>query len=414
MVNLPATNKAPTALAVEILGGLAAWAVISGASGFWGYLANTIKIAALSSFAVGIHCSCKLTKDDYFESIGLASECLTLGYRQSGMQNILAPTVEAIAELPGIDNFTSKVPFDISDVVEQSAMVIAPTGTGKSFLLSLIMCERQRLHPNAPWKICSINNWKRGQTWMGLKECPQWLQDKYLGFGNKYSAESDVTTATHRETDDAIDALFAELKSRQRKVQESKGDCGKFELCTLVVDEFPVYWKWVNDDRKAKIMELLTTGHGYQCLLWVVAVDDAVGMIGLNQAEKKQLMMLRPMKPGEMGKGAGLRDAELAIANTLTCRRLYVRWDGDGKVMPIPHCETEPEMDWSVAIAQGEFYSWLDNYRAIIAQTKAKGQSMTKVWQTIISAENFPSSGNKRQGDDNEHYRYFKKVWERI
>lgn len=432
MVNLQAQNKAPSALAVEVLSGLAAWAVINGASsGFLGFLANLPQTALFGSMAIGIHSTCKPSKGDYLEAIDLAGDCLTLGYRKSGLQAMIAPTATALVKLTGIDDHDSSLKASWNDLFTQSAIIVAPTGGGKSIFTSMLHVEREKAFPGAPFRVGSCNPWKRYQTWMGLSKTPQWLQDHYLAFGLKYRAESDIKTAAFRDIDDSLDALYTTYLRRIETAAETRGNHGPFEIETLTIDEFPAYHDWLKrtgkngQARLQKIKELLCEGNGYKCILWVITQADAVGMFGLSEAEQAQLMLVRIFKPGEFksSKGNKLSQEVEEFVNRYTMRRCLLAFNGQYKIFPIPECEMithpetgdriprEPCIDWSNLVEQGEIYSWLDQARPAIVNAYKMGHSKSKIWQTLTGLQDFPSSGNKRQGDDNPHYRYFKQVY---
>lgn len=370
------------------------------------------------SVAVGVHKGCELDEQDYAEGLKFGASCLKLGAADVGVTQAIAPVAGIAKALPGFEAINRTTPFDVSELLTKSAMIVAPTGTGKSFLLSLILCERERLYPGHPWMVASKNNWKRRQSWAGLVDTPNWLQRKKLAFGWKYEHESTVEVAAHRETDDAVDVLWGEMQRRMKETKDSLGQCGEFELNTLIIDEFPSYWAWLErtdeaGDRREKIKDLLATGHGYQCLLWVVSVDNAVNKIGLNQSDMRQLMFVRPFKPEPFTtdpKDSGLSQRVIDLVNQVTGRRVLLQFNGAAKVMPVPHCEQEPCIDWSKEIERGAALTLIDDLKGTIAVWKSQGNSMTAVWDEICKHKDF--TGNKKQGSNNDTYVHYSKIYE--
>lgn len=406
------------AMASGVLGILA---LLSGAGlvggGFSSQAMAIARMAFYGTLSAGIHKQCRLSREDYLEGGDLALRCFGVGAEMTGVQQLIAPAVTELKRLPGIENHTSKQTFNLSDMLERSAVVVGPTGTGKSWFSALAYCELEAAFPSASWTICSVNNWG-GQSWMGLKDCPEWLQRHHLRFGWAYKDESEIETATHRETDDAVDALFAEMQRRAKAEIDGEESTDDWGLVNLGIDEWPSYFSWLEQDKKkerlTKIQKILCQGRKYRVTLWIVSQSDAVNMLGLNESHKENLLIVRLFKPGPFSpiKAPSIPQQAIEMVNAYECRRLLMLFNGMAKVMPIPEMDQEPVMDWTAAIEQGEAYSWLDRVKKTIQAAKSSRVSMTALWAELTKHHSFPATGNKRQRADNPHYAYFRELYE--
>lgn len=417
--NSPKTSEAIASLTLGTLAGLQ---LLSGTLIGPIALMRSIPWAiALGTAASGIHSAARLKKDDYMMALPQAPRYFTEGAKELGIE---APVVGLLSCFKDVSQ--PDPTFDPSSVLTNSAMIVAPKGTGKSFLLSLLMQWREKLYPGAPFKIGTPDTFKRGQTWMGLASCPRWLQENYMCLGYKYEQKfltedgtPNLTKAIFAEIDDMVDSLYAEMCSRQTQIRDANGDESKvnLQLQTGIIDEFPQYWHWLDlrkdGDRQQKIKALLCQGHGFHIALWIVSQSDAVNMIGLQGSAKEQLMLVRPFKPGEYSDVKGTLPKQLEpLINSMTCRRVLFLSDNNTEIQPIPECETEPTLDWSKLIKQGEFMTWLDaTIRPKLKLLKGKNISMTQAWTALTNHESFPEFGIKRQADDNEGYVFFRKMF---
>lgn len=358
---------------------------------------------------VGIRKKNELGWGDHKAIAPMVWDSLVAGHKQTS-NSIVAPMVTELRSIPGIEKVNTPV-FDVSPILTHSAAIVAPTNTGKSYFLSLVMVERQKRFPNSPFTICSIDTWKRNHTWMGLASCPKWLQKIYICLGYKYEDATDsFTEAIHKETVDAIESLHKLMESRARAVRDRGGEDGvDLSLTTVIVDEFPQFWNYITvkqrDDIALKIKDLLVRGQGYRCVLWVVSQDDAVNMMGIKESEKKQLFICSLFKDDVDGNGS-----RAALVNSVNGRRVLFEHGGKGAVMPVPHLDDEPKLDWSYAIGQGKFRGWIDELQIYVQHHKTSGASKSDVWNELVSRTDFP--GQKRQSMDNPDYQYFSNtIW---
>lgn len=422
-------------LLASVSGIVLAWNLIGGIqAGPLGMFAKLPWVLLSGAATVGTHKRCGLEGQNYLDGLMYGWSCMQLGAKETGIQQAIAPSMTQLKELTGFADTHSKQSFDLSKMFTQSAVIIAPTGGGKSIFTSMVHVERHKAHPNAPFKIGTPNFGKRGQTWMGLVECPDHIQNTYLAIGNRYKDESPPKVAAFREIDDALDTLHKTYLNRLAIARDSKGKQSSFELETLTIDEFPAYFEYLQKtdagkERLIKIRELLCEANGYRCVLWVITQSDAVNMLGLSQSQQAQLLMVYILAPGEFSKykGCTLTNDEVEFINTKSNRRCFMSFNGRRWLMDIPECEVlgrdhetgdlmvrEPEIDWT-PLLQKDAHEALIEHLALneMKGWKAEGAGLTEAWAELTNRVTWKAS--KRQSrNGNRLYDHFVNVYEGI
>lgn len=383
----------------------------------WSAFTTSFNATLLSSpFTLGFHYAGVGLRRKYGLSLEDHKAGLMAGWsvlqesRKAIGEQVVAPVMESAEAMTGRDRIS--VPqLDITPMLTHSAAIVAPTNTGKSFFLSLAMVERERLFPRSKFTICSIDTWKRGHTWMGLGDCPQWIQQNFICLGRKYEDTHGFTESIHMETVETVESLY-ELMEQRAKATRDGGPHGNVDLSlnTVIIDEFPQFMEFLDsykdgDDIRKQLKKLLVRGQGYGCVLWVISQDDAVNMLGFHQSEKKQLFICSLFKKNQAGDGHRAQ-----IINSVKGRRVLFEHGGDAAIMPIPQLTTEPKLDWSHLIAQGGFRIWIKELVPVVQHWKSEGLSLSDAWAQVSKDPNFP--GQKRQGANNPDYQYFvNNVW---
>ncbi|MEM9214002.1 MAG: DEAD/DEAH box helicase family protein [Cyanobacteria bacterium P01_F01_bin.150] len=387
----------------------------------WNSLGTSLNgILQASTFAVplhyvgvGIRKKNQLTWSDHKAIAPMIWSALVDGAKAE-QQSTIAPMIKEMRAIPGVDRIN--IPsLDLSPLLNHSTIVTAPTGTGKSFFMSLLLTEWIKANPGCPLKICTIDTFKRNQTWMGIGLQLSWIQRMYITLGYKYRDHAkDFSTAIHLETVDEVSRLYNLMQSRSEE-RAQVGPNGEMDLTPslVVIDELPEFLGFLNDKEKfpegpeirRQLKMLLTRGQGWNCLVYGIAQDDAVGMLGFSQAEKKQVMLCNLYNETVSGNGD-----RAALINSIKGRRFLLEHGGKGVVMPIPHLDKEPEIDFSHLTKDGSFYAWIEELKPLIVKFKEQGASITEVWRELTSRADFP--GKKRNGTDNPHYAYFTdQIW---
>lgn len=159
-----------------------------------------------------------------------------------------------------------------------------------------------------------------------------------------------------------------------------------------------------------RIQEILVSGQGNSVILHVVSQDDAVGMIGLNQAQQKQMLTVELFPPGKVDNYPNAQIKEQL--NAMPGRKAVITKGREFAVTSLPILKSEPMVDWSHMIQSGEFQNFCEAIATQLTEWKfVEELSLTKAWTRLLTLEGCPTVSDRQSTEDNKAYRHFKQIY---
>lgn len=292
---------------------------------------------------------------------------------------------------------------------DRSYLKTGQTNAGKTVFTHFEVAWELEHHPDGALRICDINYGKRAEQ-MPCKP--------YFGLPRD--------TSVFTEVDDLIslvDEAFTELE-RRRKATNSEGD-RKWPRYKLIVDEFnrslarltATFDEQIRKDFLDKIECILFEGHGYNVLISMNCQSLAVSKIGLVQADQAQLYGVilgdNAVNANEVSKAtqaSGTESAKDLIAKVEVLRKVpggkrtgLVKFGGEIQTIIPFNMADMPTVEIPDCLLTDSAAAWVEGLKGAIAEKKAQGLSITKVWDEL---------GDGKQASDNPKYEVFKPIYE--
>ncbi|MEM9214697.1 MAG: hypothetical protein AAGD25_10155 [Cyanobacteria bacterium P01_F01_bin.150] len=416
-------------------------AIHGGVAGLLGLLSG----GAISMVGIGTIKSRRLVQEDFKPVPMMVGERFGDALVDTNVMSWGKPAVEKGLSLLGvekIDYVTQDIALIKQWLVRSSLMLAAPTNSGKSRFLSLLLVLIMQDDPQSSFFIATPTPWKRSHSWAGLKFLPDEVRFQFITEGQtkrvaerieEVEARGDVvlpepssTIATKSasqiimaEIDAVLVAFWGLMNDRMEESTKTKGDV-MFHPAYLFFDEEPAYMGWCKtrgrkffEDRQTKFCDVLRQGDGLQMFILAVAQANAVGQSEIPEAEQVNMrhMSINPtedvLKDKKRYPGGEEMYPQMAGVGP---RAAFIGTDRQTFLVGIPHMPIEPELDWStVHDPLAAMREWFEAIAPVVENLKSSGMSMSKIWgETITKRDDFPDGQSKRPANNNPLYVKFR------